>query len=160
MTLQQVSHKSYDIDSYTPYLEALADLVREYCPKAKLLMHNTWAYEDGSARLAACGFDAAENMLSKACIAYKAAADMIDADGIIPAGEAMMAAVRGGIGKIHRDSFHASLGAGRYLLALTWYGYLTGADISANSFSELDEPITDAEREILINAARSALGQK
>lgn len=158
VTLQQASHKSFDKDSYTPYIEALAELVREYCPKAKLMLQRTWAYEDGSAKLAAVGYESAEAMFADVKSAYDAAAELIGADGIIPAGDAMIAAVRGGIGKIHRDTFHASLGAGRYLLALTWYGTLIGSDISENSFSELDEPITAGEREILIAAARTALG--
>lgn len=159
VTLQQASQLSPCKDSYTPYLEALADTVRRYCPKAKIMMHQTWAYEADSSRLAALGYTAPEDMFSDVREAYKSAAELIGAEGIIPSGEAMMAALHGGIGKIHRDTFHASLGAGRYLLALVWYGALVGADISENRFSELDEPITDSEREIVIKAVQAALGR-
>ena len=80
----------------------------------------------------------------------------INADGIIPCGQAMYNAVKLGINKIHRDTFHASLGAGRYLLGLTWYKTLTGKDISENNFDNLDEIITNKERGIIIKAVNSA----
>ncbi len=150
ITLQQASHLSTDYSTYTPYLEALADYARKYCPHAKLYIHQTWAYEDGSARLASVGYEKTDAMLADIRTAYSSAAAAINADGIIPSGEAMLAALDGGIAKIHRDTFHASLGAGRYLLALTWYKTLTGNDISANAFDELDEPVTDEERGIII----------
>ena len=62
-----------------------------------------------------------------------------------------------GIEKIHRDTFHASLGAGRYLLALCWYKALTKKDISNNTFDDFDEPVTESEREIVIKAVNSIL---
>lgn len=56
---------------------------------------------------------------------------------------------------IHRDTFHASYGAGRYLLALCWFKTLTGKDISDNAFHEFDMPVTEQEREIVIKAVNS-----
>ena len=53
-----------------------------------------------------------------------------------------------GIEKVHRDTFHAHKGIGRYALALTWYMTLTGMDILDNSFNELDEPATEEEMKI------------
>ena len=64
-----------------------------------------------------------------------------------------------GIGKMHRDTFHASLGAGRYLLALCWYKKLTGRDISNNSFNDFDVPVSDFERETVIAAVNSVMMQ-
>ena len=158
ITLQQVSHKSGKPESYSPYIEALADYVRKYCPHAKILLHATWAYEDGSKKLEALpDFVTAEEMLSAISASYKLAEEKINADGIIPAGECMMAAVRAGIGKIHRDTYHASLGAGRYLLALCWYKWLTGGDISANGFDDFDETVSDGERKIIIDAVNSVI---
>ena len=58
----------------------------------------------------------------------------------------MMLATKLGIRKIHRDSFHASYGAGRYLLALLWYKLLCGADVDTNDLSYFDESVTDEER--------------
>ena len=47
--------------------------------------------------------------------------------------------------KCHRDTFHASLGAGRYALALTWIKALTGSDININSFKDTAEPVSEDE---------------
>ena len=157
ITLQQASHKSFSYPSYTPYLESLAEYVRKYCPHAKIYIHETWAYEAGSARLANVGYDTPEDMQRDVRVAYADAASAILADGIIPSGDAMLAAIHGGITKIHRDTFHASLGAGRYLLALTWYKALTGNEIWNNRFDELDDPVDEFEREIIIKAVTDTL---
>ena len=81
ITLQQASHFSFSKDSYTPYLEALADYVRDCAPKAKLLIHQTWAYEDGSARLHdKVGYDTAAHMFADIHAAYQQAVAMVDAE--------------------------------------------------------------------------------
>ena len=153
VTLQQVSSQSADFSTYTPYIEEVAGYVKEYCPHAKILIHNTWAYEDGSDQLFnVAKYENAKDMLRDVNASYKKAAEAINADGIIPCGNAMMNALDLGMEKIHRDTFHAGRGAGRYLLALTWYKYLTGNDISNNTFNEFDVPVTDEEREIVIKA--------
>ena len=160
ITLQQASADSANPETYTPYIEALAAYVRKYCPKAKLLIHQTWAYEDGSPRLEKQGrFATDAEMFAAVEDAYNKAAQLICADGIIPAGKAMLAAAQTGIEKIHRDTYHASLGAGRYLLALCWFKYLTGRDISENDFNEFDAPVTEEERKIVIAAVNSAFGE-
>ena len=159
ITLQQASHESAKPDSYTPYLEELAEYVRVYCPKAKLLIHQTWAYETGSIKLANQErFATDAEMFAAVEDAYNKAAALIEADGLIPAGKAMLTAAQTGIEKIHRDTYHASLGAGRYLLALCWFKYLTGKDISENNFNDFDVPVTEEERKIVIGAVNSAFG--
>ena len=89
--------------------------------------------------------------------AYYKCLEDLPFDGIIPSGDAMIEAVRLGIGKIHRDTFHASLGAGRYMLGLLWYKFLTGNDITSNEFLDLDEPISKMQREIVINSVNKVL---
>ena len=156
VTLQQASSISGRWETYSPYLEELAAYVRRYCPHAKIFMHQTWAYEDGSEKLQALSlFATAKEMLAAICDAYDLAAQKISADGIIPCGKAMMAATELGVGKVHRDTYHASRGVGRYLLALCWYKTLTGRDISGNTFDALDAPMTALERELAIRAVNS-----
>ena len=41
VTLQQASHYSFIYDTYTPYIEALAEYVRKYSPKSKIFIHET-----------------------------------------------------------------------------------------------------------------------
>lgn len=156
VTLQQASGKSARWDTYNPYLEAVAAYVRKYCPHTKLVIHQTWAYENGSEKLEHQGFETSADMFAEIEKAYNKAAELISADGIIPAGKAMLIASQTGIEKVHRDTFHASYGAGRYLLALCWFKYLTGKDISDNDFDDFDEPVTEEERKIVINAVNAA----
>lgn len=159
VTLQQASHFSGEYETYLPYIEALAEFVRKNCPHSKIIIHQTWAYEEGSEKLKnLLKFASSTEMLSAIRDSYERAAKKISADGIIPCGEAMMQAVKLGVEKIHRDTFHASLGAGRYLLALCWYKALTGSDISNNSFDDFDVPVTAQERSIVIKAVNSVIG--
>ena len=51
ISLQQSSNFSPYFESYQPYLDELAAYVRKHAPKAKIVIHQTWAYEQGSARL-------------------------------------------------------------------------------------------------------------
>ena len=57
-----------------------------------------------------------------------------------------------GMGKVPRDTFHASLGAGRYGLALLWYAVLTGKPITDDAFDDFDVAVSDEEREIVIRS--------
>ncbi len=139
VTLQQVSHCAPRFETYMPYLTDMAEVVRKYAPEAKLLLHQTWAYEQNSQRLTEeLGYKDQHDMLADIRKAYAKAAEAVNAAFTIRAGEAMMAAVEKGV-KVHRDTFHAGLGAGRYLLAMTWYMTLTGKRIQ-NGFIDIDEP--------------------
>jgi hypothetical protein len=152
ITLQQVSTLSFKIETFSPFIEELSALARRYCPKAKLLIHETWAYETGSERIKSTGFETDADMLAAVKESYQKAAKLINADGIIPSGEALLKARELGIANIHRDTFHASYGIGRYILALTWYKFLTGKDISGNHFADFDEDVSENERKIAISA--------
>ena len=148
VTVQQVSTQSFNADSFHPYIEALVDHIKDCQPKAKLVIHQTWAYEDGSARLEATGYDCAAKMLADIKTAYAQVASELRAGGIIPSGELMGSLKARGIEKVHRDTFHASLGLGRYALGLLWYRMLTGRSVADNTFQSFDEPISDAEQQI------------
>ena len=69
----------------------------------------------------------------------------------------MMKALELGAEKVHRDCYHASLGLGRYLLALCWYKYFTGNDINNNDFDDFLEEVTEKERKIAIDAVNSII---
>ncbi len=58
--------------------------------------------------------------------------------------------------KVHRDTFHAGLGAGRYLLGLTWYHTLTGRAIRGGSIL-LDEPVEESTLQAVRAAARQTV---
>lgn len=146
ITVQQVSSQSPDYESYQPYLDGIIEYVRRLAPKAKIAIHQTWAYEQGSKRLCEeMGYSHYSEMLGDIVKAYAAAAEHIGADLIIPSGEVFGAMLEKGIGKIHRDTFHASLGLGRYALGLTWYRFLTGNSVAGNTFGNFDEPVPAEE---------------
>lgn len=146
ITVQQVSGESAYYDTYQPYLNKLTEYVRLCVPKAKILVHQTWAYEQDSRRLnEELGYSDQKDMFHDIQNAYQKAAEDIHADGIIPSGEVFQALLASGIEKVHRDTFHASLGLGRYALGLLWYTVLTGRDIKDNSFSDFDEEISQEQ---------------
>lgn len=141
ITLQQVSSKSPDYETYQPYLDELAAYIRRLAPKTKLLIHRTWAYEQDSYRLCTeLGYKEQADMYNDIKNAYDKAAAAISAEGIIPSGELFQLLIKRGIG-VHRDTFHASLGVGRYALGLLWYSTLTGNSVENNSFCDFDEEI-------------------
>lgn len=157
ITIQQASRFSFDFDTYIPYIEEVYAYVKKYAPKSKILIHQTWGYADGSTKLIELNnFENYHQMFKGIFDAYDKAYNHINADGLIPSGKAMYNALNLGIAKIHRDGYHATFGAGRYLLALCWYKYLTGKDISNDKFNDFDEKVTKKEREIVINAVNEA----
>ena len=149
ITVQQASHESYDFDKYEPYLSNIVEFVRECVPKAKIVVHQTWAYEDGSKRLNDMGYEKRTDMFNDIKKAYECAAEKIGEDLIIPSGELMEKLTDAGIEKVHRDNFHATLGVGRYALGMLWYAKLTGNSVDANSFCDFDEEVSLKEIEIV-----------
>lgn len=142
ITLQQASHYSAFYHTYQPYLNELTAYVRKLCPKAKLFIHQTWAYEANSAKLEAVAFPTPDAMFAAAEQAYAQAAADINADGILPSGKLLLALSE--YAPVHRDTFHASLGLGRLALGLLWYRTLSGESIANCSFRDTDEPVEEA----------------
>ena len=150
ITIQQVSHLSFKKETYYPYITKLVDYIRTCQPKAKLYFQETWAYEDGSDRLLKmAGYDTHKAMLADIQRTYKEVALAEGIDGIIPSGTLFGMMLDKGIKKVHRDTFHATLGLGRYALGLLWFKALTGKSVADNSFRDLDQPATDEEIEIV-----------
>ena len=52
VTIQQASLRSHDVASYRPYARQLHDYIRKYAPRAKVMMHQTWAYRRDDPRFA------------------------------------------------------------------------------------------------------------
>ena len=149
VTIQQVSSKSPYYETYQPYLDKIAEYVRLCVPKAKIAFNQTWAYEQDSHRLnVEMGYSNHSNMFKDIEVSYEKAAGEINADFVIPSGEVFQSLIESGIEKVHRDTFHASYGIGRYALGLLWYFILSGNDVKNNTFCDFDEEIS--EKEIII----------
>ena len=124
--------------------------VKNLQPKAKLAIHQTWAYEQGSPRMVInAGYADHKDMFRDIQMSYQKAADSIQADFLIPSGEVFQAVLDAGIEKVHRDSYHASKGLGRYALGLIWYATLTGRDITDNPFCDFDEEVSAVQMQII-----------
>ena len=149
VTVQQVSNLSCNYDTYQPYLDALDKYITIHAPKAEHLVHQTWAYEQGSDRLCKeLGYTYQSEMFNDIKSSYnKAAASMGDVR-IIPSGETMQELIKAGVDKIHRDTFHAHLGIGRYAIALTWYEILTGNSAIGNKFRDFDVEVSENDIKI------------
>lgn len=146
ITIQQVSHLSFDKETYYPYITKLVKYIRECQPKTKVYFQETWAYENGSDRLLnMAGYKTHKAMLADIQKTYAEVAKAEDIDGIIPSGTLFGMMLDSGVEKIHRDTFHASLGLGRYALGLLWFRMLTGRSVAENSYSDLDLPATEEE---------------
>ena len=151
VSLQQVSHKAPKYETFQPYLNDLADLIREVAPEAKILIHQTWAYAQDSKRLSdELGYTTHQEMFKDVEASYKKAAEEIGAYKIIPCGEVFEKMLEKGIEKIHRDGFHADFGIGRYALGLTWYRALTGNDVSNHKFESYDFDVEVNEKDLEI----------
>ncbi len=105
ITLQQVSNEAPYYDTYQPYLDSIIEFVRKCVPKAKIVMHQTWAYEEGSYRLnTELGYTHHQEMFRDIEKAYSKAAEAINADFIIPSGALFQKLIQNGIQKVHRDT--------------------------------------------------------
>lgn len=148
ITVQQASRLSVDYDTYQPYLDELTSYVRMCCPGAKIIMHETWAYEEGCESIEQLGFSCRKDMYDALHAAYGKAAYAIDSYMTIPSGTLLQTLAEKGL-YVHRDKQHASFGIGRYALSLLWYEYLTGKDIEDNTFADFDEEITKEDIKII-----------
>lgn len=143
ITLQQVSSLSFNEESYYPYITELAAYVRKFAPTARIYIHQTWAYEEGSEKLINIAkYTRSDDMLTDIIAAYGKAADRINADGIIRSGELFAMLLQNGIKSVHRDTLHASYGLGRYALGLLWYHELCKKSVADNTFADLDETVS------------------
>ncbi len=158
ITLQQASSFSGFEDSYSPYIETLKDYVKKYCPHARIFIHQTWVYSNQETIINR-GYESDVQMFESLKRCYDKAVSLVNANGIIPCGEVMWRASHSGIDKVHIDGLHASMGIGRYMLALTWYKVLLGGDITNNDFADFDEVVSEEERQIAIKTINEVVGE-
>ena len=147
ISIQQVSHFSGLINSYEPFLSNIYNFLRENCPKAKIVFHRTWAYDDKSNHF---GFAFYENSRQKMFNAIIEATDKIAEKygfDIIPSGDAVERArelpefSQNGPLNINRDGFHLSLDYGRYLAGLVMFAYFTGKNPENVTYAPEDTDI-------------------
>ncbi|MDP4089654.1 MAG: DUF4886 domain-containing protein [Bacillota bacterium] len=138
---QQASHDSGIQESYYPFVINLFNYIREYAPKAELLLHETWAYETDSTHDCFVRYNHDQHeMYERLGRAYRRAVEELGVR-MIPSGDIIQKVrtidpfiyEKGGR-SLCRDGFHMDYLYGRYLLAATWYEVLFRKSILENNF--------------------------
>ncbi len=142
VTLQESSPKSGSYEHYAPYIEELASYVRRHCPPARLAIHKTWTFAKDAPRFALTPFETREEMFPEITKCYEKAARAIDADLIIPSGDAMYELYERIGDATYRDGFHAHKVHTRYMLGLVWFSALTGKSVDLVTYRDLDGEIS------------------
>ena len=159
VTFQQASPVSGDFDSYQPYLDELSAYVKKCVPGAKQYIHAIWGWSDAAVANHHIGYDSSALMYEAIHKAYALAASAINADGFIPATAAMEKLYSAMGEAAYRDGRHAGLGAGRYMLALVWYGVIFGRDVRGIGYRDFDVELTDEQIEIAERCAAEAIAE-
>ena len=157
--------------SCTPYAEELVGIIRQYEPNAKILWHQTWAYQ--------VGYDRGDPVATVDVQArqYETIRDVSHTLSeelslpIVPSGDAWQIAradpligdtlcvdstrpkENPGAGDYYHDG---NVGGGQYLNACTWFEILTGKSPVGNLFYP-DYAITREQMKALQNAAHQAV---
>ena len=140
---QQCSPHSGSIETYYPYVTELAAYVRRLAPAAKLYLQMTWSFAEGCTRFQKTAFENREQMIPAIRAAYQKAAEDIQADGIIPALDAMCKLYDVIGEETYRDGFHCNLGVTRYMISCLWYEVFFGKRVDENTFRDFDVPVSE-----------------
>ncbi len=148
ITLQQCSHLSGIEESYSPYLAELAAYCRMVKPEAKIMLHQTWAYEKGCLKpeFAEYYHNDQDEMYRMLTECYAKAAKEAEIDLIIPSGRAWQTARQTFIGdRLTCDGFHGNE-MGCFLAGACFYEMIFGESITKNPFMlpDFDENINGA----------------
>ena len=160
ITIQQVSMKSGDYDTFVPYLSEIVKYILRYQPKAQVLLHEGWSYKDGTDILVKeAGYASSEEMFFDIESSYeRALSENDDICGIIRSARAVEKAKEMGMTEIYSDSLHLNKN-GKYLLALTWIKTLSKRKISARSCLDFDAGADGYEISIMEDASDFASGR-
>lgn len=90
VTIQQLSTLSFKPETYEPYARILIDYIHKHAPKAKILVHETWAYRENHPFLASERITQ-QKMFQGLREAYHQLASRYSLE-IIPVGDAVQAA--------------------------------------------------------------------
>ncbi|SHE75115.1 protein of unknown function [Arenibacter palladensis] len=126
VTIQQVSHLSFKAETYQPYADEIRNYVKKYAPRAKIYIHETWAYAQDCPRLTDFGITS-EQMYHGLKKNYQVLSKRYSSP-ILPSGDAFNRSFK----KREEidlwssnDRFHANEN-GCYLAACVWFKELFG----------------------------------
>ena len=145
ITIQQASDQNASASTYNNLSEILQYLEQKKPKKdTKILWHMTWAYQSDCTKKAFKEYNNNQIKMYEA-ILKRVEDDVLCFDnfvGVIPAGTAIQNLRKTTVGDtLTRDGYHLSYGLGRYVAALTWYCYITGADPFEARFVPLEDQV-------------------
>ena len=159
VTFQQVSTKSGDFATYEPYLSELSAYVKRLAPNAKQYIHAAWAWSDDRLSKSSLPYSTSSEMSAADNEAYARAARVIRADGYVPATIAMEKLYRAIGDAAYRDGMHTSLGIGRYMLGLLWFGVIFNRDIDGIGYCDFDVDVSEEEIAIAEACVKETLSE-
>jgi len=157
ISLQQASPLSGQYDVIMQSLPQLVEYVKKLAPQAKLVYHQTWAYQQDSKHKGFANYDKSQTKMYNGIVG---ATKKIDKSKVftfvVPAGTAIQNARTSSVGDTYtRDGYHLELNYGRFTAACTWYEKLFGLDVRKNPWKP--EKVTDVQAKIAKEAAHKAV---
>lgn len=160
ITVQQASQDT-GIPSTYGNLQNILDYVNglKLNPDARIYWHMTWAYDQPSTHANFVNYCSDQIAMYEAIVetTKTEVLTLSDIAGVIPCGTTIQNLRTSTLnGKLTRDTYHMSYNYGRYALALTWFGELTGLDPAQidwvpSSYPEIAN-LLDVIREAVKNA--------
>ena len=138
ISMQQASPYSGQFETYEANLPELVKYVKKHGPKkAKLALHQTWAYQNGTYHTGFKNYGRNQDTMYCAIVdANNCAARLCHIKTIVPSGTAIQNARTSFIGdNMTRDGYHLDLTVGRYTAACAWYEKLFGRDVTKNTYA-------------------------
>lgn len=133
ISLQQASGSSGMPDTYETSLTTLITKVKELCPKAKLMWHMTWAYQQNSTHSEFPNYNKDQMTMYNAIVNAVKTKVLAHSDFkfVIPCGTAIQNLRTSVMGdNLTRDGYHLTTDKGRYTAAMMWTKQITGCDLS------------------------------
>lgn len=168
VVLQQASGKSGMYQTYRPWFDRLAEIVRWHCPNAGacIAWQQTWAYARNSEHRDFGRYEKKQRLMYDAIVAsVEQLLDDTSVEVVIPSGTAIQdlrATELCDSLDLTRDGYHLNLKAGRYTAACAWFQTLVapafGTNVAGNSCRLAGTPheLTPQEAETCQEAARRA----
>lgn len=168
VVMQQVSQLSGLYDTYHPFLDSLIVLIHRQLPKTVIGWQMTWAYGSKAGHSGFSNYDRNQTKMYDAiCDAVNKAVNETNIDVVIPSGIAIQkvraTSVNNPLLDLTRDGSHLDYGAGRYIVACTWFESLIAqvyhTSVVGNTLrtEKGNVPVTDENASICQQAAHDAV---
>ena len=135
ISIQQVSGYAGRPESYQPYMHTVIEYIRERCPNAEIIWHQTWAYQKTSDHSDFPYFNKDQDYMWE-CI-ESTSKQMCAAEGInyiVPSGKAFQNARATAVGdNLNTDGYHAN-DMGCFLAGHCFFTTITGSMPSTNTY--------------------------